>query len=111
MPYELKLGLIIGVPVILIVVLLVVFFANRKKKSKSKEYPNLLQAIGGKENIANVVLNGSRVSVNFIDKSMINKEKIKENGVESIVMANKKLTLVIGKSAEYIYKYLSKNIK
>ncbi len=111
MPYELKLGLIIGVPVILIVVLLVVFFANRKKKSKSKEYPNLLQAIGGKENISNVVLNGSRVSVNFIDKSMINKEKIKENGVESIVMANKKLTLVIGKSAEYIYKYLSENIK
>lgn len=111
MPYELKLGLIIGVPVILIVVLLIVFFANRKKKSKSKEYPNLLQAIGGKENISNVVLNGSRVSVNFVDKSMINKEKIKENGVESIVMANKKLTLVIGKSAEYIYKYLSENIK
>ena len=39
------------------------------------------------------------------------KEQIKENGVETIVVSNKKITLVIGKKASLIYKYLLECIK
>lgn len=112
MSYELKLGLIIGVPILLIAIVLIIALTSKLKiKNKSKEYPDLLQAIGGNENISNIILNGSRVSMNFEDKNLINKDKIKENGVETIVMANKKLTLVIGKSADSVYKYLTEFTK
>lgn len=113
MPYELKFGLIIGASIILIglISLLIYFSTSKKIKYKVKEYPNLLQAIGGSENISNVTLNGSRVSMNFMDKNLINKDQVKENGVDTIVIANKKLTLVIGKSAASVYRYLNESTK
>ena len=58
-----------------------------------------------------MILNGSRVSLNFDSKKVVDKELIKENGVETIVVANKKITLVIGKKAPMIYKYLYENVK
>lgn len=105
--------LIIGVAILVIVIVSVlVIWLNKKNKIKeSNEFPELLEAIGGKENISNLVLNGSRISFNFENKKNLDKEKIKDNGVETIVVTNKKITLVIGKKASVIYKYLSESIK
>jgi len=75
------------------------------------EFPELLEALGGAENISNVSLNGSRISLDFDSKKVVDKEQIKENGVETIVVANKKITLVIGKKAPAIYKYLQESVK
>ena len=112
MPYELKLGIIIGIAILVVIVAIIgLIFINKRKNKSNQDYCELLEAIGGKENISEVILNGSRVSVNFIDKSLINKENIKKNGVETIVMANKKLTLVIGKNSESVYKYLNDSTK
>ena len=44
--------------------------------------------------------------MNFENKKNVNKDQIKENGVETIVVSNKKLTMVIGRQAPAIYKYL-----
>lgn len=98
--------LLIGITILLIIVILVVAFKLKAKKREIFEFPELLEALGGADNISNILLNGSRVSLNFENKKNLNKDQIKENGVETIVVSNKKLTMVIGRQAPAIYKYL-----
>lgn len=112
MSKELKLGLIIaGIVFALAVIITVIVVKKRHKNNIKLEFPGLLEALGGANNISNLVLNGSRISLNFENKGNVNKELIKENGVDSIVVANKKITLVIGKQAPIIYKYLQEKLK
>lgn len=109
---ELKWCLIIVSAIFLLSIIVLVVVIKRKNKIKeSLEFPELLEALGGIENISNISLNGSRISMNFESKKSVNKEQIKENGVETIVLSNKKITLVIGKKAPVIYKYLQSNAK
>lgn len=110
---ELKWCLIGGaILVALACIIILIIVIKRKSKLKEKtEFPKLLEALGGKENISNVSLNGSRISLNFDSKKNVDKDLIKENGVETIVVSNKKMTLVIGKKAPIIYKYLQEVIK
>lgn len=105
---ELKYGIIIcGIIFLLLTIVIIVISLRKKKKNKeNSEFPELLEALGGFSNISNVTLNGSRVSINFEDKKNINKDKIKECGVETIVISNKKITLVVGDNASNIYNYL-----
>lgn len=98
--------LLIGVGALLIIIILVSVLKIKTKKKGNLEFPELLEALGGADNISNILLNGSRVSLNFENKKNINKDRIKENGVETIVVSNKKLTMVIGRQATAIYKYL-----
>lgn len=106
---QLKWLLLIGGSVLLLVIitLAIIVFSKKAKRKKIMEFPGLLEALGGTENISNITLNGSRVSLNFESKKNIDKELVKENGVETIVVSNKKITLVIGKKASAVYKYLS----
>jgi len=109
---ELRWCLIGGLILILLFIMILIIVLKRKSKSKeNKEFPGLLEALGGADNISNVILNGSRISLSFDSKKNIDKEQIKENGVETIVVSNKKITLVIGKKAPIIYKYLLENLK
>ena len=104
--------LIGGSALLLIISIVLIIVLKRKNKLKeNKEYPELLEALGGSSNILGISINGSRISINFIDKQNINKEQIKQNGVEKLVVSNKKITLVIGQEAPIIYKYLDENIK
>ncbi len=110
---ELRLGLIIGscTVLLLIIIFLLVRLKNKSKSKGTNEFPELLSALGGLENISNVKLNGSRVSLTFTNKDSIDKELVKQNGVESLVISNKKITMVIGKNAQKIYNYLQSNIE
>lgn len=108
---SIKWYLLIGGIVLIVVLLTVVIIVKCRKPKQNKTFPELLSALGGKDNISNLTLNGSRISLNFNDKQLVDKEKIKENGVESIVVTNKKITLVIGKSSSIIYSYLQDSIK
>ena len=106
--------LLIGVGILFLILIIVFVIIILKRKSKLKEnseFPELLEALGGVSNISNVLLNGSRVSLNFDSKKNIDKDQIKENGVETIVVANKKITLVVGRKASAIYKYLVDSLK
>ena len=107
----LKWGLIGGSVVLLtLLILVIVLLKKRSSIKENTEFPELLEALGGKDNISNLVLNGSRISLTFDNKKIVDKESIKENGVETIVIANKKITLVIGKKASAIYKYLKEEL-
>ena len=96
---------------LLLIIFLVVLIKKNSKNKENKEFPELLEALGGASNISNVILNGSRISLDYDNKKVLDKEQIKENGVETIVVSNKKITLVIGKKAPIIYKYLQENLK
>lgn len=110
---ELKIGLIIGCSVILLLstIIIIMLLIKKSKNKVIYEYPELIEALGGLSNISNITLNGSRISLSFESKKNINKEQIKECGVETIVVSNKKITLVIGKNSTNIYTYLKKNIE
>ena len=81
----------VGSLLLLISIVLIIIKIRKKKNATCKEFPELLEALGGVNNISNVILNGSRISLNFDSKKSIDKELIKENGVETIVVSNKKI--------------------
>ena len=100
----------IVVAILLLLLTLVLIVNNKKNDKKVEEFPNLLLALGGKENINEVSFKGSRVSVLLENKKLINKEGIKNEGVETIVVSNKKVTMVVGKNSEIIFNYLNNEI-
>ena len=89
--------------VILFSVAIVISIVNVKKK-KSPKFDNnaWLSALGEKENIKEINAIGSRLTVNLVDKEKIDREKLKELGVSSVLVMSNKITLVIEGKAEAI---------
>ena len=108
-----KILLIVSVSVVvlaLIVTLLIVFIKRKKSQNIVEEFPNLLLALGGKENIISASFKGSRVNIEVNDKKLINKEVLKEE-VDTIVVSSKKVTMVAGNEKSIkICDYLNKTI-
>ena len=93
--------------VIITIVLITLILIKKRNKTIVLEFPVLLSALGGINNISNLTQKGSRISVNVCDKKIIDKEKIKEEGVDTIVISNKKVTMVVdNKKAVQIFEYL-----
>ena len=100
------------IAIILIISLgVLVFFLKKKKEIKSlEEFPELLMALGGKENIISVDHKGSRVSVVVENKKNVDREKVREQGV-TIVISNKKVTMVVdAKKSILMFNYLNAQI-
>ena len=94
--------------------LFVVFFVIRyhvKKSAKAQiNNDDWLMAVGGKENIKEVSAVGSRLSINFLDKEKIDREKLKTLGVSSVLVMSNKVTLVIEGKAEKIAESLKQSL-
>ena len=104
---------IIGGSVLLLIIalILVIFLLKKNKNNTVQEFPELLIALGGKENITQVTYKGSRVSVMVDNKKAVDKEKVKEQGVETIVISNKKVTMVVGNNVSMsMYNYLNNQV-
>ena len=101
---------IIGGAILFVIVLFIVFFFifNKKDKkpveNKTVEIDNnkWVNALGGKENIVSFEAKGSRLIVNIVDNTKINKEELHELGVTSIIVSKEKATLVLKERAENI---------
>ena len=91
----------IGGVVLIGVVVLIVLFLKRRKGPKLVE-EDWFSALGGKENIKEAIAVGSRLSLNLVDKDSINRERLKELGVSSILVMSNKVTLVIEGKAEKV---------
>ena len=73
------------------------FYKNIKNKEGAQA---LVDALGGKENVCNVIPNGfSRLSVELVNTELINREKLKELGVTNIIVMSQKVILVIKNQA------------
>jgi len=105
---------------IVLIVLAVVFFLAAlgiliylivsKKKEKKADGGVWLLALGNKENIKEVSAVGSRLTVNLIDKEKIDRIKLKELGVSSILVMSNKITLVIEGKAEKVAALIKKDL-
>ena len=114
MNYYLKLALIIGAVIVIVafLILAIVLISKKKNNKQDQAFPNLLEALGGKENITQVSQKGSRVSAIVIDKKIVNKDKLKAEGVETIVVSNMKVTMLIdNKISVFVYDYLKNQIE
>lgn len=90
-----------GVIAIAVVIFLIIFFVKRKKPAKVDNSVWLL-ALGGKDNINSISAIGSRINLSLKDKDAIDREKLKELGVKSILVMSNKVTLVVEDQAEAI---------
>ena len=87
-----------GVLLIAVIVFLIIFFSKRKKTPKIDDGVWLI-ALGGKENVNSVSAIGSRLTLSLVDKEKVDREKLKELGVGSVLTMSNKVTLVIQKQA------------
>jgi phosphotransferase system IIB component len=96
---------------LLTLILLVVVFNKRKTKNIVYEYPELIEALGTRENILSVSFKGSRVNVEIKDKKLVNKDQLKQGVVETVVVSSKKVTMVVGnEESERISNYLNQTL-
>lgn len=87
--------------VLVVVVLLVIFLVRRNRKPKIAD-ADWFEALGGKENIKEAIAVGSRLSLYLNDKEAINRDRLKELGVSSVLVMSNKVTLVIEGQAEKV---------
>lgn len=83
-------------------IVLTIAAIKKKKHSETFDGGVWLLALGGKENIKEVYAVGSRLNINLEDKEIIDREKLKELGVSSVLVMSNKITLVIEGQAEKI---------
>ena len=101
--------LALGVAGLILIILLIVILRsakNRKdgdkggkKKINGSAY---IEALGGAENIVSHSLMRSRIVLTLKNYDIVDKEKLKEAGVDSFIMMSDKLTLVIKGDAEKV---------
>lgn len=102
--------LALGVAALIIIVALAILFPYYLKRKKGKPAPRLIDktayvtALGGAENILSKELKGSRIVLRLADNSKVDKEKLKEAGVDGFILMSDKLTLVLKGDAEAAYK-------
>ena len=100
---------LVGIIVITVVVILLVNKkGNKKPEVKVAEKRAWVEALGGEENIISSEAVGSRLVVNLKDKSLLNKEALKELGVTNFMEMSNKITLLLEDKAELVKKELDK---
>ena len=90
----------------------VYFFFLRNKDHKAKvdeekiavkiDNNSWIESLGGRSNIKNVELKGSRLIVGLNDNTLINKDELHDLGASSIIVSEQKVTLVIKEEAEKV---------
>ena len=96
------------IAITVVVILLVNKKGNKKPEVKVAEKSAWVEALGGEENIISSEAVGSRLVVNLKDKSLLNKEALKELGVTNFMEMSNKITLLLEDKAELVKKELDK---
>ena len=103
--------IVAGLVVIIGIVLLVYFLVHRKKGQKVIIDNNVwFLALGNKENVKEIRGVGSRLTIKLVDKDKIDRAKLKELGVSSVLVMSNKVTLVVEGQAEKFSDILNANL-
>lgn len=106
-------GWIIAVALVTIIAVVVVIILVKGRKVK-KPVPQIaekskwVEALGGAENIVSSEAYGSRLAVSLVDKTLMNKEALKELGVTNFIEMSNKITLLLEDKAELVKAELDK---
>ena len=94
--------MVVVIVLLIAAAIITVFLVKGKKKTPAISNSDWLTALGDKDNIKEVSAVGSRLSVSLLDNEKIDREKLKELGVSSILVMSNKVTLVIEDKAALI---------
>lgn len=101
-----------GAAFLAVLILFIISLAKKKNAvsapKSEKEIPTnsleILEALGGKENIIEHSLNGSRMSLVLHNYDMVDENKLNSLGVDSCIRMSNKIILVIKNDMSSIYK-------
>ena len=101
--------LAIGVAVVVAIVVVILLLLSKKKNAPievKKEYSGseVIDALGGKDNIVEHSKAGSRISIVLNNYDIVNESKLNELGVDSIIKMSNKITLVVKDDSDSFYK-------
>ncbi|MCR5490901.1 MAG: PTS transporter subunit EIIB [Bacilli bacterium] len=99
----------VAVAALILIVVVLIILLGRKKKGGRKAVVDetaYYAALGGADNIVSHELVGSRIKLQLKDYDLLDKEKIKEAGVDGFIMMSDRLTLVIKGDAKAVYEKL-----
>ncbi len=84
---------------------LVAHLCSKRKKKAPKIAPkeSYVTALGGLENVINHKLTGSRIYLSLKDYSLLQKERLKNIGVDGFIQKSDGLILVIKGNAKKVY--------
>ena len=107
---EYRLYLIIAASILaaLVITLTILLLVKRNKKGQGKANAKpvsksaYMEALGGEDNILEHTRKGSRIELKLKDYEALDKEKIKEAGVDGFIKMSDRLTLVIKGNAETV---------
>ena len=108
-------GWIVLVSMTFLLVCGVIIFAlkkqqNEKNIEKNKKQNNtFLKIFGGEDNIISCEARGSRLVLVLKDYDLLDENKLKENGVTSLIKATNKVTLIIGEKSKELEDYINEN--
>lgn len=115
--YHILLIVVGSVIAIGLITFLILYLSSKKKKEKTSKqakglYAKIVDTFGGINNIADVTVNGSRLSLVLKDTSYINNDtlSVMTNEGFGVVKTSKKITLVVGEMAQHYYKAIKKEL-
>ena len=92
---------IVGIIILVLAITLIIALVRKKKKLKDGSKKRIINAsayisaLGGADNIVSHELMRSRIVLVLKNYDIVDKEKLKEAGVDGFIMMSDKLTLVI----------------
>ena len=100
------------IALIVIIVLTTIINKNKNKKEieeNKKQNSAFLEIFGGQENIISCGSKGSRLVLVLHDYSKLDEQKLRENGVTSLIKATNKVTLIIGEKSKDLEMFINEN--
>ena len=101
----------IGVAAVIVIILAAFLIASIRRRRKGGRAPRkkivasaYIEALGGADNIVSHNLVRSRIVLELRNYDLVDKDKLKEAGVDGFIMMSDKLTLVIKGDAEAVNK-------
>lgn len=101
--------LALSIALLIALILIISLIRNRKSKKKDVVFADdnmFLKALGGKANIDSSQAKSSRLILVLKEKSLLNEEALKAQGILSIIKMSNKVILVIDGSAEKVKKII-----
>lgn len=94
---------------VLLLVIIIILFLVKKNKTKKNNFKftenQIYEYIGGKDNLISKHLNGTRLTLELKNNSLVQRDKLLKIGAERVLVMSNKYILV-GKNVNLIYKKL-----
>ncbi len=109
--YGVYLDFVVFLAIVFLIILILVIPRLPKKGTKSVEPSisklEIITLLGGEDNIKEIALRGSRLTVSLADKSLANIEELKKHGVDRVIVMQAKLVLLVNKEVASLFDELA----